>query len=59
MVANTVLYVQYKAARGEEIGETAVEGEVSGDYVSLAVNEKNDQVPTKKDANGGVIYIIF
>lgn len=40
MVANTVLYVQYKAARGEEIGETAVEGEVSGDYVSLAVNEK-------------------
>ncbi|KAI3733721.1 hypothetical protein L6452_13174 [Arctium lappa] len=46
VVANTVLYVQCKVACGEEIVKSAVsvKGEVSGEYVKVAVNDGEDKV---------------
>ncbi|KAJ9554642.1 hypothetical protein OSB04_018687 [Centaurea solstitialis] len=39
VVANTVLYVQYKVASGGEMAKSAAEEEVSGEYVKLGVDD--------------------
>ncbi|KAJ9554643.1 hypothetical protein OSB04_018688 [Centaurea solstitialis] len=44
VVANTVLYVQYKAACGGEIVQTAVEEEVSGEYVEVGGDDGEDKI---------------
>ncbi|KAI3733723.1 hypothetical protein L6452_13176 [Arctium lappa] len=44
VVANTVLYVHCKVACGEEVVKSAVKGEVSGEYVKVAVDDGEDMV---------------
>lgn len=53
VVANTVLYMQCK---------TTVEGNVSGKYVSVIMNEDDGDavhVVTKEEANGGFSYMMY
>ncbi|KAJ0900245.1 hypothetical protein HanPSC8_Chr08g0311721 [Helianthus annuus] len=53
VVANTVLYVQYKVASGGEIVMMMVEEEVSGEYVRLPVNDREE--PANEKAN----YLLY
>lgn len=62
VVANTVLYVKCKVANGEEPEKMTVGGEVSGEYVRVDVNEKDDEVSNelaKEDVNGGFNYLMY
>ncbi|KAI3817345.1 hypothetical protein L1987_11135 [Smallanthus sonchifolius] len=60
VVANTVLYVQYKVASGEETAKTTL---VSGEYVRLIMNYNDGEVvhglaeeeeEEEEEANGGI-----
>ncbi|KAK9063624.1 hypothetical protein SSX86_017495 [Deinandra increscens subsp. villosa] len=61
VVANTVLYVQYKAAIGEEIAMTTEKGEVSGEYVRVVVNDTDGEVVDEagKDEGNGSFNLIL
>lgn len=62
-VSNTVLYMYCKALHGELAAEKAVE-EFSGEYVSLKVNDENEEklslpIQVFKDAPNGVFEYLF